>query len=267
MGEHLENAPLLEIIAELRWTPKLDGSITSGPNMPVFFPTNPAGLDEFITKFAAGVPQAFSDAERLVPPNFPLMMHQPIYRLRHRAEAKTASIFQVGAGLFSANAVPPYESWEDFREVIKEGVKSLLAARPAQEQELPFSLTLRYIDAFDKRHAEGRSLAKFVSEILGIGVTLPTGLTQHLVAGEEAKPTLQVQIPMLKGMVMTFGIGEGFANGQQVILADTSVLTSLDIPANVDAVMETFDFAHQCVSASFKSMTQPIRHLMATRGE
>ncbi|WP_371763810.1 TIGR04255 family protein [Massilia sp.] len=267
MGEHLANAPLVEIIAELRWSPKLEGAVTAGPNLPSIFPTNPVGLDEFITQFAAGVPSAYSDNERLVPPNFPLMMHQPVYRLRQRAQAKTASMFQVGAGFFSANATPPYESWEDFRNVVRDGVTSLLSARSRQEHDLPFAITLRYIDAFNQRHTEGRTLAKFINEVLGITLTLPVGLTQHLMPDSEPKPTLQCQIPMSKGMVMSFSVGEGIVNGQSVILTDTSVSTALDVPSNIDAVMETLEFAHQSVSASFKAMTKPIHHLMAGKGE
>jgi uncharacterized protein (TIGR04255 family) len=266
MGEHLASAPLVEIIAELRWNPRLEGAMSTGPNMPMVFPSSPAGLDDFLTRFSAGVPSTYSDTERLFPAGFPLLVHQPAYRLRQKTATQTASLYQIGAGYFSANAVPPYQSWEEFRNVIRDGIVSLLNSRSQQEVDEPFAtISLRYVDAFGPNLTEGRSLSKFVREVLNFDINLPRGLTQHLLVGEEPKPYLQIQIPMQKGMTMTFSAGEGIANNKHAIITDTTIATTVEVIASVDAVMEIFEEAHRRVSLTFRAMTDPIRHLMSMK--
>lgn len=265
-----ENAPLVELIAELRWNPLRapEGQVQAGGLGPTFVATNPNQFDQFFMQFAGAIHGAgYTQAERLVPPGFPIMGQQPVYRFKEAAQGSTSSLYQVGPGVFTANAVPPYESWTQFGPVVEKGVRALLRARLREEADAPFFATnLRYIDAFGPALTEGRDIGRFVKEVLGIDLAIPKALTQHLQSGSAAKPSLQFQIPMANGMLMTLSIGEGAVNGQMAILMDTSVATTIDVQPNVEAVMAAFNHAQASISDSFLKLIGPILHLMPTKG-
>jgi hypothetical protein len=61
---------------------------------------------------------------------------------------------------------------------------------------------------------------------------------------------------------MTFGIGEGMANGEAAILMDTNVASTLPTKPNVVAIMQVFDDAHDAIDNTFSKLIIPIEHLM-----
>lgn len=266
------NAPLVELIAELRWAPSPVGTqLAEGGGLgPTLITGNTNALEGFFMRFGGAVSHnlAHTETERLVPGGFPIMAHQPVYRFKHLEAGETRSLYQVGAGLFSANAVPPYESWSKFKPVIRGGVEALLASRSPEERESSFSaISLRYIDAFGPAHTEGRDVGPFISEVLGIQVAIPDALSRHQRQGAYLKPMVQLQIPMEKGLVMNVAIGEGVANSQTAIMMDTSVSTTFPVPANIDAVMEVYEQAHEAISYSFGQLVKPIEHLMPFKSQ
>lgn len=271
MSSAVENAPLVELIAEVRWEPGFQQSVPAGaPDgmAPLFLMPGPE-LEEFFMRFGGSMIAAgYSETERLVPGNFPLIMYQPVYRFKTKEEHSTKSLYQTGPGLFSANAVPPYESWDTFGPVVRKGLEILIAARTAKEADLPFTATnLRYIDAFGENLTEGRSVSDFIRDVLGIRIDLPTGVSQHLASGSKPKPSVQFQIPMANGVLLSLGVGEGMANGQTAIMMDTSVATTLPVEPSVAAVMKAFDDAHKAIDATFRALIEPIKHLMPKKKE
>lgn len=261
-----ENAPLVELIAELRWDPAIrtDEQIRTAGLGPTFVATQTNALDEFFMRFGAAIHgKGYTETERLVPSGFPIIGHQPVYRFKDKQVGATQSLYQVGAGMFSANAVPPYESWEGFEPVVRKGVEVLLSARSRDEADRPFSATnLRYLDAFRPLHTQGRDVATFLKEVLGISITIPHALSQHLRPGGMMKPLVQLQIPMMDGMLMSVGIGEGAVNREPVIMMDTSVSTTLPVAPAIEAVMKVLNLAHDAIHASFSGLVKPIEHLM-----
>jgi uncharacterized protein (TIGR04255 family) len=263
----LENAPLIELIAEVRWgAAPLQGSspIQANGRGPTFITAPTNQLDEFFMRFGGAIHSAgYSETERLVPPGFPFMEHQAVYRFRSRNESGTKSLYQVGPGLFSANAVPPYESWSHFEPIVRKGVEAVIGARPQSEKDAPFLATnLRYIDAFGEALTGGRDIATFAEEVLGIQVSLPKAITQHLVQGGVPNPVLHFQIPMANGALMTVGIGQGLTYGKPAIMMDTSVSSTIEITPNVESVMAAFNSAHTAIHQTFEPLMKPIAHLM-----
>ena len=205
----------------------------------------------------------FQVAERLVPPGFPLVAHQPVYRFRKQAQEEIAALYQVGPGMFSANAVPPYQNWAQFEPIVREGIDALLHARDSSEKNVNFlSTSLRYIDAFNSTLTQGRDVSTFLDEVLGIKITLPSGLTQQLAEGSKHKPTLQFQLPMTSGMIMSLGIGEGLFHETPAIVMDCTVGTTTPVAASLDAVMATLTLARAAIHDTFFALTSPISHLM-----
>jgi uncharacterized protein (TIGR04255 family) len=260
-----ENAPLIELIAELRWEPVPDpGASTQGPSGPTYIAAQ-GKAEGFFMKFAMEAHAlGHGEPERLVPPGFPVISTQPVWRFRRTVDGEPKTLYQVGPGIFSANAVPPYESWSGhFRAVVAQGAAALIKTRSTDERANPFTgLTLRYLDAFDERHTEGRSIDAFMREVFKIDVSIPSAIAQHLGDGESITPMVQLQIPMEEGFVMGLSVGQGVINGRTVIMLDTSVATTLPIPCEGDAVMDAFQAAHDAISATFMQLVKPIEHLM-----
>jgi uncharacterized protein (TIGR04255 family) len=264
-------APLVEIVAELRWgrLPQL----ATPPNQAITMPLQMAGLnanklDEFFMRLGGEIyQQGFNRAERLVPPGFPLMLFQPVYRYRKSGAADASVLFQAGPGLFSAHAIPPYRSWETFAPVVQAGVEALLKTRDETEKTFPFtSVSLRYIDAFGSELTEGRDIGTFVKDTLGIKVALPEALTKHIQTGKSAKPTLQFALPLSNGMSVNINIGEGLVSNEAVIIMDTTIVTTTEVLPEKDAIMTALNSARTVIHEIFFDITKPIEGLMQPTG-
>jgi uncharacterized protein (TIGR04255 family) len=266
MSASVENAPVIEVIAELKWRPSIlpEAAFANvGPQM--ILPPAAASTREFFARLASGVGAlGYTKATPLVPEPFPLLVHQAALRFDAPNDGSSKSLYQVGPGLFSANAVPPYDSWSgSFSRTVEQGVQALLAARDSAERETPFEgATLRYLDAFGPALTEGRDSLAFTREILGITVDLPRALTQHLADGAAWKPFLQFHIPTATGSLLSVAIGDGMANDQPTILMDWSLTRTTPMPADVREVMRALNDAHDAIYASWAEMMKPISHLM-----
>ncbi len=80
-----ENAPLVEIIAELRWSPEKalnQVEIGHGTVVRTLKTTDPASVHEqFFSRFSDEISKSgFTRTERLLPAGFPAMPFQPVYR-------------------------------------------------------------------------------------------------------------------------------------------------------------------------------------------
>lgn len=268
MTTHLENAPLVELIAELRWKPEaLGGELPiqpAGTNSPAFFAGNTNSFEEFFVRFGASVArEGFRNTERISPAGFPIVAFQPVYRFRKNANDDASVLYQVGAGMFSANAIPPYQNWDKFSPVVAAGVNGVLQTRSDKEKDASFvAVSLRYIDAFGPAFTEGADVATFLDSKLGIRFTLPPGLSKVLAEGRTALPLIQLQLPMPNDMVMNIGLGEGIANNTKAIIVDTTVGTLKPIAANLNSVMQAMNVAHTAIHNMFFEITKPLEKIM-----
>src|SRR6266851_3715127 len=229
MDETFRNAPLLEIVAELRWRPPYPplAQVQQPAAQPV--PTLLLGstqIDSFLHRFGSEVYKlGFQRMERLFPSGIPVIEGQAIARYRSDVPDLTSVIYQVGAGVFSASAVPPYRSWKHFAPSVQSGVDVLLQTREDNEQKLPFNpVSLRYIDAFKPDLAGGRDVADFLSEVLKIELTLPEAISRHLAPGKSPKPFVNLTIPVVGGIIR-MAVGEAIVSGSTAILFDTTLST------------------------------------------
>ena len=258
------NSPIVELIAEFHWETACQafpgGSQTAGAAPAIV--DNPSAQENFFMRFSGHVfPASFQQLERVVPHGFPLFAHQPVFRFRSKERPQV--LYQVGPGFFSANALPPYKTWESFVPVVREGIAALLLSRDSSEQELPFSLSsLRYIDAFRPSLTNGLDIASFMTEVLGIQLALPDGVRRHSDPEKTIKQSLQLQVPTKNGATMYIGIGEGLANGELAYMMDTRVIAASHINADVDSAMQSLDVAHGIIHDLFFDVTKPIAELM-----
>jgi len=259
-------APLVEIIAELRWGLQPDPTflVQQPPNAPPIMAINPSKLDEFFMRFGGEVyQQGFQRAERIVPPGFPMVLHQPVFRYRKSSGPNSSALYQTGPGLFSANAIPPYHSWDEFAPVVQSGIEALLKSRHDAEKSVPFtSIHLRYIDVFGPELTKGHDVQSFIRDVLGLAVNLPPGVANIIAPGQNIKAHYQLSVPLSNNMNMNLVVGEGNVNNETVVVMDTTISTSGEVAADSKSAMEVLHSAQIVIHQMFLDLTQPIHALM-----
>jgi uncharacterized protein (TIGR04255 family) len=129
--------------------------------------------------------------------------------------------------------------------------------------QMPFApAILRYIDAFGNKFTQGRSAASFIQDTLGFRIALPEALRSEMSPNTEAKPILQLAIPLKSGQLMNLALADGLASGEQAVVMDLSVVQETSIPANKNDVMAVFDQAHDTIHRVFVGVTQKLSSIM-----
>ncbi|CAO4184898.1 hypothetical protein EEDFHM_04637 [Methylorubrum populi] len=163
------NAPLIEVIVEVRWKLFALSAIPGGAVDPFFIEALPV-FQENLRKIGYG------HTERLVAGDFPLEMMpgQPIWRFRR--EPSLWPLYQLGPGLLTMNAVPPYRGWVHFRDMVSQGIEAVQCAYEAVGGRINVErLALRYLNSFTDKLGYGNH-AEFLSNHLGLSVGVREGV-------------------------------------------------------------------------------------------
>lgn len=259
------NAPLLEVVAELRW-----GEIPPPPvpGVPMLLPGRPDAETFFIRLGGELHQYGFNRVERVIPPGFPLLPFQPVYRYRSDTASESSIFFQAGPGLFVINAVPPYRSWDTVEPFVARGVRALLKARGGAEHDKQFEVAnLRYINGFSASLTDGRDVGGLLSDVFGFGITYPEPILKHLRAGTRIEPHLQLTVPLARGASLAITIAQGTINNEPRIIMDSAVTGSEPVPADEQHVMSSFRNARNVIHDIFVGLTKPIHHLLQPIGD
>lgn len=227
-------------------------------------------LDEFFMRFGGECYQmGFQRSERLVPAGFPVLPFHPVYRYRRSEDAAgSPALYQIGAGLFSANALPPYRSWSAFAQIVADGVRALLKTRPSDESATAFSsASLRYINAFGPDFLQGRTSSRFISDVLGFRVELPEAVRAVSSPVEPFGAVLQLTIPAANGLRIAMMVGEGVVTGASAVMLDTTVSSVGPVEPDEGVLMRTFDSARSIIHDSFVALTRPLHEFMGPEEE
>jgi uncharacterized protein (TIGR04255 family) len=262
MRERYRHPPLVELIAELRWG--VGGASSVGPGQGQVLLTLGGQHEEFFMRFGSRAGAVgFDLVERIIPHGFPALPFQAVYRFRKKGEEQGTTLYQVGPGVFSANSTPPYRYWADFKPVLEQGIRLLLDTRNPSEKETPFTgASLRYINAFGSRFTGGRSTAAFIRDVLGFTVDPPTSVQDEIAPGQDAKPSLQLLIPLKSGQQMSLALMEALVNGEQAVLMDLSVSTQGQTQPTETDLMAVFDTAHEVAHRVFIGSTKKLADIM-----
>jgi uncharacterized protein (TIGR04255 family) len=261
MAITFKNAPLIEAVAELRWGAVAPIMVVG---QPFNFTTEVAAGEEFFMHFGAECSvRGMMRAERVLPQGMPAFPGQVVYRFR--SPANGSSLLQVGPGVFSANALPPYGSWEGFKDHIGVGLDVLLSTRPEHERDAPFShVNIRYINGFGDDYLGGISGRKFL-EVLGFGLQQPGRLME--ISKEAAEEAVSLSITTKVSDVFTFqvNISEGIKDGLPAKIVELSATTT-NVAANSGALLEVLQSSHDLIEQVFLEVTQAFHHFMAPQG-
>ncbi len=156
-----ENAPLIEVIAEIHWALK---PLQLAPQSKL-----DPHYDSFIFDFQNYLSKIqLTHIQELIPKNVPLeiLPNQP--RIRIRSAPNMWPLAQVGPGIITANIVPPYNGWNEYEEFIFYLINGLYECYPLAPNTLFVEkLHLRYIDGFD-HHFGFTQYSQFAANMLGI---------------------------------------------------------------------------------------------------
>ncbi len=159
--------PLIEVISEVRWETTPVAAIP-GASIDPHFPV-------FNKKFSDRVKKnGFEFVKRVVPQEIPIEYTggSPIFR--YRKTKNSWPLYQTGPGLFTANIVPPYNGWKEFKKYLDEGVTHLYSSYPLPQEYLRIKrLELRYMDGFLPTHGPIKRYPEFLEDYLGIQLRMP----------------------------------------------------------------------------------------------
>lgn len=266
MTATFKTPPLVELIAEIRWT--LLQLTTQGvqlpPNMPLPVAQNAVTDHEALfLNYAAHVSaHGYKRVERIVPIGFPMMSYQPVCRYRPESPG---TLYQLGAGVFTANAIQPYESWGQFSPIVDNGLIALFECLTTTDKQGIRQLSLRYIDAFKGKLQLGQTIWEFVNDTLGIKIALPTALTEHCTDKTAVKLTCRFSIPVKMG-VLEVQVAEGLVNNNPAYIMDTTVKIDQGISPDKDVIMMHFNAAHDIIHRMFFEISKPLHQSMEPLG-
>lgn len=260
MNERFENPPLREIIAELTWdVPEAEGH---GGTEPIFHQAYEEAFAEFIDFVGE---RGYSRSERLIPVNYPCPSNVAIFRARHKdyrhsnaAEAKV--LYQIGAGVFTANALPPYESWDEFSPLVREGVEDFLKVNMPGGLPERLRPKLRYINAFTGDLVGDVSHREFLCDVLGLNIQFPGGVIKEC-HGELEIPRVEIMLPFEFGrMVARFA--KGAVGGDDAHILDITVQYNDELPPDIESIMDAYSRGRQKIHKIFLELTRSIHKKM-----
>lgn len=265
------NAPLIELIAELRWDIPNALGLPPGLVLPPgispaqipFFGFDQSRIDSFFMRFSgeaykAGVP--LQHVERTVPSGLPLAPGQVVHRFK--SEPSSAEIYQIGGGVFTANAVPPYHSWTKFKPFLEKGIDLLLLARPEDEAKAQLQVSLQYVDAYGPSITQGLTSEKFIQEKLGLKVSVPQAIESLFAVDGNRALSLQFNAELGSNLVMFMSVSDGAVANEPAVIVHTNIQTTVKVEASKDSIMEALNAAQDIQHKIFEGFIPNIKNLV-----
>jgi uncharacterized protein (TIGR04255 family) len=150
----LPNAPLVEVIFELRWKVTDKEELTK--------------CQYLHGDLYASLKDHYKFREALIAPEVPIELYLNAPAHRFRVAQNDYPLVQVGPGLITLNTVDSKYIWEDYEEQIKNVIKIFLEVYQFNSQQ-EISLSLQYFDFF-KFNFESNNVFDFISNNLNITV-------------------------------------------------------------------------------------------------
>ncbi len=261
-----KNAPLIELVAEFRWIPSggavAAAAVQNAGQLSTVPLADPTRNEAFFSRFTSAIGKyGYVKTERLLPAGWPYPGHIPVVRFRRpgATDRDEPTLYQIGAGIFSAHALPPYDNWQQFKPVIRQGLDVLLNSRPEDEREAKFgTITLRYIDRFTGNLIGNVPPREFIERVLNIRLQLPAVLTNETPDEAAINPSILLKVPLKSGLLMNLGINSANDPAGSGILMDTSVVTQISTNCISESAMGVLEIAHDSIRRVFIGLTLPI---------
>ncbi|KAB7741518.1 TIGR04255 family protein [Parvibaculum sedimenti] len=260
-SNRLPNAPLAEVVFELRW------ALQSDSTTPLTLQNDP-GLIPLLDAFTKNAKKlGFASSKQLVSP----LQTAPygVVRRYYKDDSKPFPLLQIGPGIFACNDASQYE-WTSYKTLITKGLTSLFSSYPKLGffPLAPIFLELRYVDVFDRSLFGKAALFDFLQKGTSLKLDLPPMLSERSTFGGDADGRLLFRRDLKgwKDTIFSFDIGSATNNGnqEQIVRLETKVTTgqsgilALKTPAPfIKNVEKWLDFAHGITSPFFKQLILP----------
>lgn len=264
MAINFQNAPLIEVIVELRWGvphPFTPPGPAHAPGQQFHVNFEVSQNEDFFMDFGAECgARGLQRAERIIPQGFPVLPGQVVYRFRSN-DRGDQNLLQVGAGVFTVNALPPYKGWPSFEALVGRGIEALLASRPATEAGVGFtSVNVRFINGFGTEYFEGASRISFLRS-LGFVLQVPVELGNVSREDESTFFNLNYVTGLQGGAKLQVNLGEGVKDGTPIQVVELGS-TYENVDATPEALLAAINESHEMIEKIFMDMTTPIHALM-----
>lgn len=233
MGK-LKNAPLLEVIFELRW--KMSSS--EHWEKYSFLPGDLYSL----------MKDKYPLRELLVPGDFPheLLVDKPMYRYRDKNQYP---LFQIGPGLLTLNTVEAFYEWELYFKEIKDLMEKFLNTYNFPEDDV-VRPSLAYYD-FLELDWENRNVLEYISSNLNLNVN------QHFYEVTESPNLFNWGIGYksdLGNLIIRIDAGTNNSNKKGLIIQIQ--INGLDKKVDLKSLSKWLNDAHLLCSDLFREMTR-----------
>jgi len=238
----LPNAPLQEVIFEVRW--KLDIDPSTGSMMDKEFELTGGQLKNLLREEYPVYKRRFSEV---------IPYQQLSYQIIHQfwKGDNTWPVVQLGPGIFTVNDTEKNYDWEKtFLPLIQQGMEWLFQSYTV-EPEIN-SCSLKYIDSVNiKSYLATKALSDFLSENLKISVENrfdTKGKQEHLFLNQF------FQLKNGDDFILTIQDANDNQTGDPVLVWQTAVIHKIKIDKS--DIIDWVQTAHRITSGLFKEMTK-----------
>jgi len=257
----LPNAPLAEVVFELRWELQGEGSF------PPPFRVDP-GYHILADSFSSAARQAGLRYQRQMEREHP----PPAYSIDQRffpTPEKMFPIWQIGPGIFAANESSDYE-WQSFKSFALKGVAALIRAYPKLRtfSLRPSWLELRYIDVLDPNLVGAQNFLEFTDAGTNMHFSLPNFFGEHKALRTNrlgGRIRLEATLSTPKESLFFVDYATGERDGQNILRLESKVSTPRG-PGGFPPVRRQQEFlkkvagwlesAHETTSPFFRSFVK-----------
>lgn len=178
MANPLPNPPLTEVVFELHWA--LHAQQKGLLDVLKFDP----GFFVCAEQFAKKISRLGFKIRKEERQFHEIAGRSVLYRF-YRDAKKTFPLVQIGPGVFASNMAAEYE-WRAFRNQTLKCVKAVLEAYPRLKEFsfCPTYLELRYVNAFDSKVLDNKSIQEFCDKSIDLGFNIPKFLEQSKLVGD-----------------------------------------------------------------------------------
>lgn len=246
----LTNAPLLEVIAEVHW------QLTDKGSMPDQFVQQDWFLmaNEIQDVFRSRWPEVEVLQRAGVSIPLEIIGRAPI--LRFREEQGKWPLAQLGQGLLTVNATPPYDGWRRVRQTLQQTLERAIESPRLREKKLE-RLQLQYRDAFTAEHGvEGPSA--FTQAIPLASDRLPKDLADIVTPSStklSGEISFEIMAPPASQAIVRFASGllKNEKGERPAHVVDIIIRSQVNMDWNVDKLVNWFDSAHESSHRVFRA--------------
>lgn len=248
----LPNAPLVEVVFELRW------SVETIPGMAVL------GFDPAFSQFSEAFSNSLKREGFTAREDFGGGAPPVPYGIMHRYKKKPNSpfpLYQIGHGIFACNMATEYE-WQTFQKLVADGLDLVFKNHPGSFGKSPkiLSLELRYVDVYDEALLKHKSAERFIRENTRLGYTGLEFLDSNIF-DKTGDSIFKIHRTLKDDPLSTFHVDIGPAkSGEDRSVLVTSRFVKSATPLNMGMqprsirknILEWIDIAHGVTSPFFK---------------